>query len=128
MKAFVWALTGLFFGLWYTERQRRIEHAATITELSRKDRTLEELSDEYKHRREYLIDYNEDEIAEHLDTLCTQLVQPNMTPLEANRVGIALSEMMRSGLGWRSWRKDRMKRRADKWIDAIGEGDGSEGE
>jgi hypothetical protein len=145
MKAFLWALVGLFFGMWVTERERRLEQAQqdeqvkatlqnslqsiaqtlaaaskTAAAEPRKDRMLEEMSDEYKNQKESLIDYNEDDIAGHIDKICMQLSQPNMTPLEAERVGIALSDLARSALGWEGWRKDRMKRRAQKWIDEIG--------
>jgi L-lactate utilization protein LutC len=145
VKAFLWTLVGLFFGMWFTERERRKEAAAsqgkidsalqnalqTVAQMfvagaskpqgeARKDRTLEEMSEQYKSRRAKLSEYSEDDIAEHLDRICTELAQPNMTPLEAERVGIALSELARNALNWDARKKTEKDRRAQKWIDEIG--------
>jgi L-lactate utilization protein LutC len=148
VKAFLWTLVGLFFGMWFTERERRKEAAASQGKIdstlqnalqmvaqvvaagaskpqsqpleARKDRTLEEMSEQYKSRRTKLSEYSDDDIAEHLDRICTQLAQPNMTPLEAERVGIALSELARNALNWDARKKTEKEHRAQKWIDEIG--------
>lgn len=123
-------LAGIFFGLWVSERQRRLETAAqgmsspqSIVREPRKDRTPEEISPGYKNRRESIGEYNDDEIAEHLDSLAKELIQPGLTPLEAERVANAMSEVARSALNY-DVRRERVKSkareaRADEWLNDL---------
>jgi hypothetical protein len=129
-------LFGIITGLWLTQRQHskaivhlyeRLLSAQKATEAMssapRTDRTPEELSDEYKNRRSSIGEYSEDEIADHLDRLTTQLVQPNMTPLEAHRVSTILSDIARSATNYEVYRERFKKKardsRADQWINDL---------
>jgi hypothetical protein len=130
-------LFGIITGLWLTERQHSKAMISLYERLlsvqkgtadssaaaSRVDRTPEELSDEYKNRRSSIGEYSEDEIADHLDRLTTQLVQPNMTPLEAHRVSTILSDIARSATNYDVYRERFKKKardsRADQWINDL---------
>jgi hypothetical protein len=124
------ALAGLFFGLWISERQRRIElvdqsasSPLSIVREPRQDRTPEDISPTYKGRRELIGEYDEDEIAPYLDTLMKELIQPDMSPLEAERVANAISDISRSAINY-DFSRERIKRkareaRADEWLDNL---------
>lgn len=89
-----------------------------------KSRTLEELSPTFKDRRPQLIDYDDEEVAFFIDNLAMELVQPGMTELEAERVGMQLSAVAREALSFDYFRKKREKRhkeRANEWLSNIGE-------
>lgn len=128
----IWTLLGLVTGLWLMERERRKDWAAVAKaapqpappQPNRKDRTIEEMSDYYRTRKLYLTDYDEMEIAEHLDRVALELIQPNMTPLEATRVANEMSEVARSAMVYKSGRKNDAYReemnRTDGWLDDLG--------
>lgn len=123
LSAFTGALAALIFQHLF-DGQRPAQAASKTAAPSRDSRPLETLSEAYKSRRPRLIDYSEEEVAFHLDALATQLVQPGMTELEAERAGRELSEIAREAINYDVYRKDREKRhkkRAEQWIDQIDE-------
>lgn len=139
-KNFLWTLVGLLTGLFVMERERRKELSALVTAGVKsattttaapapsqpgQDRTPEEISEYYRTRRMYLTDYDPLEVAEHLDRLALELIQPNMTPAEAIRVANTMSELARSAMVYDSARKidarreNKKRSRSDDWIDDI---------
>lgn len=122
MRVLLGALIGLFLGLWFSERERRVEQQKVA---ARPDRNLEEMSEAYKKRRASLYDYKNDEIAVHIDHLARELVQPNMTPLEAERVATEISEIARKALGYELGAKMRNRKREERtnqWLDDLENG------
>jgi hypothetical protein len=88
----------------------------------RPSRALDELSPTYRSRRPRLIDYSEEEIGVHLDALARELVQPDMTELEAERAGQVLSDTARKALNYDSRKQDRRRKhdaRTDTWLSGI---------
>lgn len=120
MRSLLLITLGLFAGLWLAESARNRKLTAQTS------RDLDALSAAYKARRTPLAAYSEDEIAAHLHALTTQLVQPNMTELEAERAGLALSEIARDALSWqedRKRREDKRDRQAEAWLEEVEGGD-----
>lgn len=140
-RNFLWALVGLLAGLFVMERERRKELSALVksgdivksssatvatpasSQSTGQDRTPEDMSEYYRTRRMYLTDYDPLEVAEHIDRIALELIQPNMTPAEAMRVANVMSELARGATVYDSGRKidarrDR-KKRSDDWIDDI---------
>jgi uncharacterized protein YneF (UPF0154 family) len=113
-------LVGLFAGLWLSERQRseRLERRVA-TEPPRKDRTLEEMSAAYganRHPAKDLVGIVEDQFPDYVHQLAAELVQPNMTPLEAKRVADYLGSALVSARGYEFFRELLKDNQSEKWL------------
>jgi hypothetical protein len=139
MKAVIWALVGLFAGLWLTERrhseaikkiyQNTATSAPHQTPQERKSRTPYEISPlfkEHEAQKRRLFHIGGSNIAPYIHQLTGELIQPNMTELEAKLVQEEISWMMRDLTMYESEHKAYTKKRQDKWLDEMGERDNDE--
>lgn len=107
---------GLLFGLWLSERERRliIEHRR-----SRKPEEISPLFKEHQVQERRLYHLGGNKIASYIHDLTGELIQPDLTELEAKRVHDEISWLMRDAIGYEADHEEYQKKQQDKWIEAT---------